>query len=82
MGQRRGLGIAAAEPLYVIGVDARRREVVVGPRAALERSRLRLDQVTWVGVPATADRPLTVQVRHRHAGVPGRVANLDADRCD
>ena len=82
VGQRRGLGIAAAEPLYVIGVDARRREVVVGPRAALERSRLRLDQVTWVGVPPTADCPLTVQVRHRHAGVPGRVANLDADRCE
>lgn len=39
-GQRRGIGIAAAVPLFVIGTDARRNTVTVGPRAALARQRI------------------------------------------
>jgi len=39
-GQRRGLGIAAAEPLYALSTDARTNTVVVGPRASLARSRV------------------------------------------
>jgi tRNA-specific 2-thiouridylase len=35
IGQRKGLGVAASEPLYVLKLDASRREVVVGPRDAL-----------------------------------------------
>ena len=35
IGQRSGIGVAAAEPLYVVRLDAWRREVVVGPREAL-----------------------------------------------
>ena len=39
-GQRKGIGVAAAEPLYVLGSDVRRNAVVVGPRAALARRRI------------------------------------------
>jgi len=39
-GQRRGLGLVAAEPLYAVGTDARTNTVVVGPRAALARRRV------------------------------------------
>jgi tRNA-specific 2-thiouridylase len=39
-GQRRGLGVAAAEPLYAVATDARTNTVVVGPRAALARRRV------------------------------------------
>ncbi len=39
-GQRRGLGVAAAEPLYALDTEARTNTVVVGPRAALARSRV------------------------------------------
>jgi tRNA-specific 2-thiouridylase len=39
-GQRRGLGVAAAEPVYAVAADARTNTVVVGPRAALARRRL------------------------------------------
>jgi tRNA-specific 2-thiouridylase len=39
-GQRRGLGVAAAEPLYALGTDARTNTVVAGPRAALARTRV------------------------------------------
>ncbi len=39
-GQRKGLGVAAAEPLYAIGTNARTNTVVVGPRSALARTRV------------------------------------------
>ena len=49
VGQRRGLGIAAGEPLYVVRLDADRRHVVVGPREALRTTRMRLRDVNWLG---------------------------------
>src|SRR5919108_1437916 len=42
VGQRRGIGVAAGHPLYVVRLDAAARRVVVGPREALRTSRLRL----------------------------------------
>ncbi|MBK5958931.1 tRNA 2-thiouridine(34) synthase MnmA [Rhodoplanes elegans] len=49
VGQRRGLGIAAGEPLYVVRLDAASRRVVVGPREALRTTRMRLRDVNWIG---------------------------------
>jgi len=49
VGQRRGLGIAAGSPLYVVRLDAASRRVVVGPREALRTSRVRLRNVNWLG---------------------------------
>ena len=49
VGQRRGLGIAAGHPLYVVRLDARSRRVIVGPREALRTSRMRLREVNWLG---------------------------------
>ena len=49
VGQRRGLGIAAGEPMYVVRLDAANRRVVVGPRAALRMMRMRLRDVNWLG---------------------------------
>jgi len=49
VGQRRGLGIAAAEPLYVVRLDAATRRVVVGPRQALRTARMTLRDVNWLG---------------------------------
>ena len=49
IGQRRGLGVAAGAPLYVVRLDAERRQVVVGPRAALRMSRIVLRDVNWIG---------------------------------
>ena len=49
VGQRRGLGIAAGYPLYVVRLDAPSRRVVVGPREALRTSRMRLRDVNWLG---------------------------------
>jgi tRNA-specific 2-thiouridylase len=55
VGQRRGLGIAAGEPLYVVRLDAERARVVVGPREALRTMRMNLRDVNWLGDGAIAD---------------------------
>src|SRR5258708_20527970 len=49
VGQRRGLGIAASAPLYVVRLDAASRRVVVGPRQALRMDRIALRDVNWIG---------------------------------
>ena len=49
IGQRRGLGIAAPAPLYVVRLDATGRRVVVGPREALKMHRITLRDVNWIG---------------------------------
>lgn len=49
VGQRRGLGLATGSPLYVVRLDAERRQVVVGPREALRMSRIVLRDVNWIG---------------------------------
>jgi tRNA-specific 2-thiouridylase len=49
VGQRKGLGIAASSPLYVVKLDAARRRVVVGPREALRMDRIVLRDVNWIG---------------------------------
>ncbi len=54
VGQRRGLKLAAREPLYVIRLDAAARRVVVGPRAALGVRRILLHDVNWLGNAALA----------------------------
>jgi tRNA-specific 2-thiouridylase len=59
IGQRRGIGVAAAEPLYVVKLDAKRREVVVGPRPWLRTRHISLRDVNWLG-----DEPLEDLAEH------------------
>jgi len=74
VGQRRGLGVASPVPLYVRGIDAASRRVVVGTREEAMRERFEIDACAWVaGEPPSPDRTLTVRVRHRHEGAPARV---------
>ncbi len=68
VGQRRGLGVATGDPLYVVAIDADKREVIVGPREALARARIFLDEVNWLG-DADADG-LYVRARIRSTGEP------------
>jgi len=52
IGQRRGLGLkdgSGLDPLYVVRIDAQTNHVIVGPREALLRSRIYLDEVNWLG---------------------------------
>ncbi|HEV2302876.1 MAG TPA: tRNA 2-thiouridine(34) synthase MnmA [Stellaceae bacterium] len=65
IGQRKGLGVAADEPLYILGLDPEGRRVVVGPRSALDETRLVVGEVNWLGrePPAAAGVPLSVKLR-------------------
>ena len=49
IGQRRGIGVAVGEPLYVVHLDARSKRVIVGPKEALDTHRLYLRDVNWLG---------------------------------
>ena len=69
VGQRRGLGIAAAERLYVTGLDSTQNRVRVGPLAALAAQGARLERVNWIaGAPPQTAIRASVRVRHRHEG--------------
>jgi tRNA-specific 2-thiouridylase len=48
IGQRRGLGIASADPLYVVAIEPDARRVVVGPKSSLIRKALRLTSLNWL----------------------------------
>ena len=66
IGQRRGLGVSAAEPLYVLERRAATNEVVVGPREALLRREVVLGEVVDRGL---GEGPLEVQLRYRSPAV-------------
>ncbi|WP_020180737.1 tRNA 2-thiouridine(34) synthase MnmA [Methylopila sp. M107] len=73
VGQRRGLGIAGAEPLYVVRIDAARKTVVVGPREALGVRRVVLRNVNWLGdgaLEAIGPEGLAVLARVRSSRAP------------
>ena len=57
IGQRRGIGVASGEPLYVVHLDADRARVIVGPREALETHKIFLRNVNWLGDEALASIP-------------------------
>jgi tRNA-specific 2-thiouridylase len=73
IGQRRGLGVPAAEPLYVVALDAATARVIVGPRQALATPRVNLRDFNWIGSGRVADLPssgLPVAARVRSTRPP------------
>jgi tRNA-specific 2-thiouridylase len=83
IGQRKGLGLSASTPLYVLEIRPTTAEVVVGPRDGLAGSRLTASHVNWVsGRPAIDWTAVTGQIRHRHPPAPARVRALDNDRAE
>jgi len=75
VGQRRGLGVAAGQPLFVVKLDAGRRRVIVGPREALGVSRIALKDVNWIGEDQTPaeGRDILVRVRSTRPPVPAKL---------
>jgi tRNA-specific 2-thiouridylase len=83
IGQRKGLGIAAPQPLYVLKLDSATGTVVVGAREALEQTRLTASGVNWISTDAPSDwLRVAGQVRHRHAAALGRVRALADGRAE
>jgi tRNA-specific 2-thiouridylase len=81
VGQRKGLGLSATIPLYVVGIDAPSQSVTVGPRDSLEKRELTASGVNWIAgdVPAESRR-VTAQIRYRHPEAPATIHPLDGDR--
>jgi tRNA-uridine 2-sulfurtransferase len=78
IGQRRGLGIAAAEPLFVTALDAKSARVIVGPREALATRRIRLRDINWLGEGRLEDiaaggLDVAVRVRSTREPAPARL---------
>lgn len=74
LGQRKGIGVAAGEPLYVIATDARAQRVVVGREAELRRARLFAREVNWVSCgPVRAPRRAEVKIRNKHEAAAATV---------
>ena len=69
IGQRKGLGLASSPtgaPMYVLALDPADRQVVVGPRAALERTTLTASGVNWIAGEPAGELRVAAQIRHRH----------------
>ncbi|MGE0045338.1 MAG: tRNA methyl transferase PRC-barrel domain-containing protein, partial [Hyphomonadaceae bacterium] len=79
VGQRRGLGIATGEPLFVVKLDAEAKRVIVGSREALRVRRIALKDVNWIGERVAREddldgRAIRVRVRSTRAPVPARLS--------
>ena len=81
IGQRKGLGIAAAEPLYVVKIDAVMNRVIVGDRHAGGRLECNVNRINWVSIakPTTPIRA-EVQIRYRSRPVPVNIIPLENAR--
>ncbi len=81
IGQRKGLGIAAAEPLYVVKLDPVMNRVVVGNRMAGGRLESTVSRVNWVSIAQpTAPICAEVQVRYRSKPVPVNIIPIEDNR--
>ena len=77
VGQRRGLGIGAREPLYVVEIDAERNALIVGRDDDLMAGALVAHAPSWLGIdPPTAPFEALVKIRYNHAGTMGTVTPL------
>ncbi|SDB55155.1 tRNA 2-thiouridine(34) synthase MnmA [Bauldia litoralis] len=82
VGQRRGIGIALGQPLYVVHLDPEGRRVIVGPREALLTGRLHLRGVNWLGDMPLAEVPaggidILARVRSTRPPMPARLMVKD-----
>lgn len=68
IGQRRGHGVAAGEPLYVVELEPEQGRVVLGSREECERSEMLVDELNWIGFELGIGEELRCAVQHRYRG--------------
>jgi tRNA-specific 2-thiouridylase len=73
VGQRRGLGIARGEPIYVTKIDPLTNIVYLGPKSALLKSSFILKDVNWLGNSAPNNLEVKVKIR---SSSPGSLARI------
>jgi tRNA-specific 2-thiouridylase len=78
VGQRKGLGVAVGEPLYVIQTDAATNRVVVGRSTELMKSVLIAGKANWISIEnLTAPIRVKAQIRNRHEAAEATVSNIE-----
>jgi tRNA-uridine 2-sulfurtransferase len=83
VGQKRGLGLAAGRPLYVIDLDPERNTVTVGGAAELERDRLVATAVNFIAcAPPTSPLRVAAKIRHSHQPAPATVRALEGNAAE
>jgi tRNA-specific 2-thiouridylase len=80
VGQRRGLGIAAPHPLYVLEINTSKNEIVVGPNECLYKKDLIADQVNWIsGDMIVSQVPAKARIRYKHKEAEALLVALDSE---
>ncbi len=81
VGQRRGLGISASEPLYVVAIDRERNAVIVGNKEEVYRTELTAADLNWISVEAP-QQPirLKTRIRYLHQEADSVVTPLEENR--
>lgn len=79
IGQRKGLGIAASDPLFVVSKDAERNALVVGPRDALGVRHLMVERVNWINGAPPESVPAQVKIRYKAAAAAAVVTPAAGD---
>lgn len=82
IGQRKGLGIAWSEPLYVVGIDMEQNALMVGEAPRVYAAGLRAMDVSWIIAPATDEFSVTCKIRYRHQPVKCRVRLHGDGQCE
>jgi tRNA-uridine 2-sulfurtransferase len=79
VGQRKGLGIGGtADPLFVVRLDAAKKQVIVGPKEALLKQSFIIKQTNWLN--ACGSDEVTVKLRSMHKGVSATIEMLEGSR--
>ncbi len=69
IGQRRGLGLAKGKPLYVIGIDRQKNQIVVGEEKEVYADSFTVDSVNWTSASLSASPVIAqVKIRYNHPG--------------
>lgn len=79
IGQRRGIGIAAANPLYVLRLDTVTNEVVVGLKDETFNVEVEANQVVWQKYTTIEDRSYTVKIRSTGIPVKAKIESFIGD---
>ncbi len=79
IGQRRGIGVGGGDPLYVIRLDPVKKQIIVGPKEALEISEVHIKELNWLGDQKISKDGMNIQVKVRSTR-PAESATLYAGK--
>jgi tRNA-specific 2-thiouridylase len=81
IGQRKGLGLAAGKPLYVLAIEPQTNRVIVGDDDSLRTTAFEVHNVNWISIPEPSRAiRATVKIRHKHEPAAATVEALADSR--